>query len=180
MELEPRCAIIIPTYNHPQHLRRVVGKALSLGWPVFVIDDGSEEPVSQILTPLPGLTILRHERNLGKGAALLTGFAAAAPRTAWAVTIDADGQHIPEEIPSLVRAIPEGKRPLIIGKREGMEEQTCALDQPLGPKIFQLLGLGRLRQMVFRFPVRFPDLPPPGGGSVSEPGPGDTSLKWKF
>lgn len=52
---------------------------------------------------------------------MITGFAAALRFADWAVTIDADGQHDPDEIVSLIEAIPEGKRPLVIGKREGME-----------------------------------------------------------
>ena len=64
--------------------------------------------------------MIRHEENRGKGAALLTGFAALAGKADWAVTLDADGQHDPGDIPGLIRAIPAGTRPIVIGRREGM------------------------------------------------------------
>jgi glycosyltransferase involved in cell wall biosynthesis len=121
MKMGSRYVIVIPTYNHKNHLRRVVEKTFQLGMPIFVVDDGSTDSTLDVLSSISGLTILRHEKNVGKGAALLTGFEAAAPKADWVVTIDADGQHNPEEIPSLIQAIPEGTRPLVIGKREGME-----------------------------------------------------------
>ncbi len=124
MNIKSTHAIIIPTYNHERHLRRVIENTLRLGLPVFVVDDGSTDSTPEILASIPGITVLRHEQNLGKGAALLTAFNFAAPKADWAVTIDADGQHDPGEILSLIRVIPEGKRSLVIGKREGMEQQN--------------------------------------------------------
>jgi hypothetical protein len=50
----------------------------------------------------------------------MTGFAAAAPLADWAATIDADGQHDPADVLNLIRAIPPGERPIIVGRREGM------------------------------------------------------------
>ena len=64
--------------------------------------------------------MLRHETNRGKGAAIRTGFAALAGKADWAVTLDADGQHDPNDIPGMIRAIPAGSRPIVVGRREGM------------------------------------------------------------
>ena len=50
----------------------------------------------------------------------MTGFAAAVTVADWAITIDADGQHYPEDALKLIAAIPEGMRPIIVGAREGM------------------------------------------------------------
>jgi glycosyltransferase involved in cell wall biosynthesis len=124
MEITNRSAIVIPVYNHQRHLRQVLEKSLALNLPVIVVDDGSTDPTSEILNAIAGVTVIRHEENRGKGAALTAGFSAASPKADWAVTIDADGQHDPGEIPSLIRAIPSGSRPLVIGKREGMERQN--------------------------------------------------------
>jgi glycosyltransferase involved in cell wall biosynthesis len=142
MKIGSRYAIVIPTYNHKKHLRRVVENTLQLGLPVFVVDDGSTDSTPEILSSISGLTILRHEKNVGKGAALLTGFGAAAQKADWAVTMDADGQHNPEEILSLIQAIPDGQRPLVIGTKGWRNKMfPTALK-----KILQLLGLG-LREM---------------------------------
>ncbi|HYA91663.1 MAG TPA: glycosyltransferase family 2 protein [Thermodesulfobacteriota bacterium] len=120
-----RYAIVIPAYNHGIRVRGVVQKCLQLRLPVIVVDDGSTDSTRDVLASLSGVMVIRHERNQGKGASLLTGFAEALHFADWAVTIDADGQHNPQDIPSLIsliRTFPEGQRPLVIGKREEMEQ----------------------------------------------------------
>jgi glycosyltransferase involved in cell wall biosynthesis len=120
MTVPLRCAIVIPAYNHGTKVRRVVEKCLQLGLPVIVVDDGSTDSTPDVLGSLSRVTVIRNKENQGKGASLLTGFAAVLRVADWAITIDADGQHDPEDVPSLIRAIPEGKRPFVIGKRAGM------------------------------------------------------------
>jgi len=120
MTIPLRCAIVIPAYNHGAQVRGVVEKCLQFGLPVVVVDDGSTDSTSDVLASLSGVTVIHHKKNEGKGASLLTGFAAVLRLADWAITIDADGQHDPEDIFSLARAIPEGQRPLVIGKREEM------------------------------------------------------------
>ncbi|HPB69494.1 MAG TPA: glycosyltransferase family 2 protein, partial [Syntrophales bacterium] len=88
--------------------------------PVCVIDDGSTDATAARLEEIVGVAVLRHETNRGKGAAILTGFDALAGRADWAVTLDADGQHDPNDIPGMIRAIPAGSRPIVVGRREGM------------------------------------------------------------
>jgi len=113
-------AVIIPVYNHEQTVTAVVKQALELNWPVFVVDDGSTDSTREIVAALSGVQRLRHDENRGKGAALLAGFAQAAKVADWGITIDADGQHRPEEALNLVDAIPTGLRPIVVGRRTGM------------------------------------------------------------
>jgi glycosyltransferase involved in cell wall biosynthesis len=119
-----RCAVVIPAYNHGRQLGDVLARTLRFGWPVFVVDDGSTDSTPQVLASFPRVTVLRHERNKGKGASLLSGFSLALKVADYAVTLDADGQHPPDPIPSLVRAAQKGQRPLVIGKRMGMEHAS--------------------------------------------------------
>ncbi len=116
-----RCAVVIPAYNHGRQIRDVLAKTLRFGFPVFVVDDGSTDSTPEILASFPQVTVLRHEMNQGKGASLLDGFSLALKVADYAITLDADGQHNPDDIPSLVQAVQEGNRPLVIGKRSGME-----------------------------------------------------------
>jgi glycosyltransferase involved in cell wall biosynthesis len=116
-----RCAIIIPAYNHGRQLRDVLPRTLQFGFPVFVVDDGSTDSTPQVLASFSQVTVLRHDQNLGKGASLIDGFSLALKVADYAVTVDADGQHDPDDIPSLLRAVPRHERPLVIGKRSGME-----------------------------------------------------------
>jgi len=124
MDKPLRCAIVIPVYNHGKSVQEVVEKCLQLRLPVIVVDDGSTDSTLHVLASLSGITVISHQKNQGKGASLLSGFAAALRLADWAITIDADGQHDPEDVLSLIsaiRAAPKGRRPLVIGKREGME-----------------------------------------------------------
>jgi glycosyltransferase involved in cell wall biosynthesis len=118
-----RVAIVIPAYNHEGKIAGVIREARKLSWPLFVVDDGSTDGTYERIKDSPDVVVIRHDRNLGKGAAILTGFAAAAPSADWVVTIDADGQHHPADAWNLIRAIPPGKRPIIVGRREGMDHR---------------------------------------------------------
>ncbi len=73
---------------------------------------------------IQGVTVIRHPQNLGKGAALLTGFAAAAVIADFAITIDADGQHDPVDALRLVGLLKSGRPALVIGRRENMLDDT--------------------------------------------------------
>jgi glycosyltransferase involved in cell wall biosynthesis len=115
-----RFAILIPVYNHADGIGPVIERARRLGFPICVIDDGSTDGTTARLEKLEGITVIRHGQNLGKGAALLSGFTALAGKADWAVTLDADGQHDPADVPGLIGAIPAGRRSIVIGRREGM------------------------------------------------------------
>jgi len=116
-----RFFVVIPVFNHGKTAAAVAQKAVSLGFPVIAVDDGSTDAVFPRLAEVRGLTVLRHRTNRGKGAALLTGMRAAHVQGAdWAITVDADGQHDPVEARALVDAIANGERPLVVGCRQGM------------------------------------------------------------
>jgi len=116
-------AVVIPIYNHAQRLASVVEATLELGLPIIVVDDGSSDHPEEVLRPFNAVTLLRHHRNRGKGRALLTGFEAATQVAAWAVTIDADGQHNPADTVALFQAVTPGVRPIVVGCRTGMHRR---------------------------------------------------------
>ncbi len=131
-----RVACLIPVYNHASRVAAVVESALALGAPVYVVDDGSTDGTADVLARLPEATVLRHGENRGKGAALMTGFAAAMERADWVVTLDADGQHDPAEATRLVQALPPppGPRPIVVGCREGMDDPDTPWTSRFGRK----------------------------------------------
>ena len=116
-----RAAVVIPVYNHEQAVGGVVKKALALGWPVVVVDDGSTDRTTAILEAIPGLELIRHETNQGKGSALISGLSVAAALADWAVTLDADGQHDPAQAMQLMEAALGGPRGIVVGRRRGMD-----------------------------------------------------------
>jgi glycosyltransferase involved in cell wall biosynthesis len=116
-----RAAVIIPVFNHSRTVIPVVRKALALGFPVFVVNDGSTQALPPFPDDLSAVRHLEHRSNRGKGAALETGMRAAVGLADWAITLDADGQHNPQDALSLLAAIPAGQRPLVVGSRRGMQ-----------------------------------------------------------
>jgi len=134
-----RFAVIIPVYNHEQRVADVIRGALKLGFPVIAVDDGSTDATTERIQGMAGVSVIRHETNRGKGAALKSGFAAAAAVADWAITIDADGQHDPDNARTLIAAIPEGalaaeRRPIIIGRRENMAGEDVPWTSRFGRK----------------------------------------------
>ncbi|NPU83524.1 MAG: glycosyltransferase family 2 protein [Syntrophaceae bacterium] len=113
--------VVIPVYNHGSTVASVIRRVLDQGYPVIAVNDGSTDGTPEALASIGDITVLHHRENMGKGAAILTGLAEAARFSDRAVTIDADGQHDPEDIPLLLAAIPEGQRPLVVGNRRGMD-----------------------------------------------------------
>jgi len=117
-----RAAVIIPVFNHASRIAAVIEDAKPLGLPIFVVNDGSTDRTAEILAHIEGITVLHHPHNLGKGAALLTGFAAAGATCDWALTLDGDGQHRPADGLRLLKAAEEQeRRVIVIGNRQGME-----------------------------------------------------------
>lgn len=110
------CAL--PVYNNRETLRRVVTECLSILPDVVVVDDGSTDTnVGELLAGLD-VTILVHERNLGKGEAIRTAARhIEAQGGVYMVTVDTDGQHIPADIGKFIPAMLEDDPAIIIGCR---------------------------------------------------------------
>ena len=108
---------IIPAYNEADRIGKVVHGAIT-HLPVLVIDDGSSDATAQI-SENGGATVLRQMTNQGKGVALRSGFRYAVEEGYQAVlTLDADGQHDPEEIPAFLKTYQVNQADLIIGERD--------------------------------------------------------------
>ncbi len=113
----------MPVFNHPRGLRELLARVLEQDKRVYVVDDGSDADCVEILEGIQGITLLKHDKNQGKGAALETGFAAAATAATWAVTLDADGQHDPADAVALMKAAANGPRGIVVGCRRGMDSE---------------------------------------------------------
>ncbi len=112
------CALI-PCYDNPATIAAVVSGCRVQQIEVIVIDDGSHIPVESLLTSLEGVKIHRHSQNLGKGASLARGLSIASSEGyTHAIALDADGQHLPDDIPSLITAIEQSPKTLWLGHRD--------------------------------------------------------------
>ncbi len=116
MSGEPHILALIPAYNEAEHVAEVVRGTLPV-LPVLVVDDGSRDD-SAARAEAAGATVLRQVPNQGKGAALRAGFRWALDQGYDAViTLDADGQHDPAELPAFLQAYGARQPDLIIGER---------------------------------------------------------------
>lgn len=106
--------VVIPCYNHVATVEAVVRGAQS-HCPVIVVDDGS----TVSLPKLPDCTVHRLERNSGKGAALWAGFQLASELGyTHVITMDADGQHFPEDLPKFLEAARANPEAMLVGVRD--------------------------------------------------------------
>jgi hypothetical protein len=118
----------IPAYNEEKTIARVVLGAQKHAHIVVVCDDGSSDLTGEIAARL-GAVVVRHERNSGYGAALQSLFKRARELNADVlVTLDADGQHDPAQIPLLVKPIEEGVAGVVLGSR--FKDKNGADDMP--------------------------------------------------
>lgn len=114
--MSKRILALIPAYNEGARVGQVA-RATLRHLPALVVDDGSSDDTAA-QAEQAGAILVRHDVNKGKGAALMTGFAWAMEQGYDAVlTLDADGQHDPEEIPAFVAAFERDEGDLIIGRR---------------------------------------------------------------
>jgi glycosyltransferase involved in cell wall biosynthesis len=108
---------LMPAWNESARIGPIV-EATRACLPVLVVDDGSRDDTPAVARAA-GATVVRHPRNRGKGVALITGFAWALERGYDAVlSLDADGQHDPADIPKFLAAYEAGAGDLIIGRRD--------------------------------------------------------------
>jgi len=114
------CALV-PIYDHGATLARVLDGLASSGLPVLLVDDGSGaetvRAIEQAKARHPQVTSIRHARNLGRGAALRTGYRAAAERGfTHALQLDADAQHDPADAPRFLEAAAADPEALVCGR----------------------------------------------------------------
>jgi glycosyltransferase involved in cell wall biosynthesis len=139
----------IPAYNEERTIARVVVEAQRYVDKVIVCDDGSMDLTGEIARRL-GAEVIRHERNMGKGAALKDLFAAAKKYNAnMIVTLDGDGQHDPNDIPRLLEPLKRGEADLVIGSRYVKGAKTDApIYRRFGLKIISFFNRSMINSAV--------------------------------
>ena len=167
-----KTCVIIPVYNNAGTIKDVVQRTLKFCKDVIVVDDGSTDESSDSLSEL-GAVVVRYKDNRGKGYALKTGFKEAKARGfERAITIDADGQHFPEDIPVFAAEAKDHPDAMLVGSRNLRMEnmpggntfankfsnfwfrlQTVVNlpDTQSGFRLYQLNRIGRLRFLTYRY-----------------------------
>jgi glycosyltransferase involved in cell wall biosynthesis len=118
-KLRPALSVLIPAFDEEAGIRAALGALAQeprlAGAQVVVIDDGSADATAQIAESFPSVSVVRHERNRGYGAAIKTGLRSATGRlVAW---YDADGQHSAADLADMVAELERGSYDAVLGAR---------------------------------------------------------------
>jgi glycosyltransferase involved in cell wall biosynthesis len=114
-------SVVIPVYNERATMRDILARvrAVPIKTQIIVVDDCSTDGTRDVLAEIekrdPGLVVIYHDRNQGKGAALRTGFREATGSIV--IVQDADLEYEPEQYPELIRPIVEGRADVVFGSR---------------------------------------------------------------
>lgn len=114
---KPRVSVVIPAYNEAKSIGKVIVGCKSFCDETIVVDDGSTDGTAEIAEN-SGAVVVRNEENLGATTATRRGLEAAHGDII--VTMDADGQHDPLDIPKLVGPLTEGRGEVALGVRDNI------------------------------------------------------------
>lgn len=134
-----KLTVVIPAYNESRHLGPVIESVKKYTPDIVVVDDGSGDETSEVAQK-SGAKVYRHPVNRGLGGALGTGIKAALQDGAdIIITMDADGQHDPQEIPELIKPIENNEADVVIGSRFLTSQKNMPLLRRLGIPFFNIV-----------------------------------------
>ncbi len=112
-----KTCVVLPTYNESRSIGNIVARIRHHNLEIIVIDDGSIDDTAGIARQ-HGATVIRNLKNQGKGACLIKGFNFTLKNGFDAViTMDGDGQHLPEDIPKFIKTAQDSPESFFIGNR---------------------------------------------------------------
>lgn len=122
---DQHCCVIIPTYNHDVALESVIRGVLEYTDDIIVVNDGSTDRTAEILKKFETLHVISYAKNRGKGYALQTGFREAQKSGfTYAITIDSDGQHFPEDLVKFIDKVEEFPGSVVLGARNMIQSSV--------------------------------------------------------
>lgn len=115
---ELKCVVLMPTYNNAGTIAQVISDVKEFATDVIVVNDGSTDNTASILSSIEGIKVIDYPNNKGKGYAIKLGLRKAYEwGYRYAITIDSDGQHYADDIPTFIETIEQKPDSLLIGAR---------------------------------------------------------------
>lgn len=148
-----KLSLVIPAYNEAESLPRLWERLLPVlkqyaDWEVIVVSDGSTDETNAVVKKMyelePRIQLVTLRRNQGKSAALMAGFQASTGETI--ITLDADLQDEPTEIPHLIAKLEEGPHDMVGGWKQDRQDPPI---KKLSSKVFNTLA-NRITKTHFR------------------------------
>lgn len=136
-----KCCVLIPTYNNHATLKRVIDNVLSFTTNIIVINDGSTDATANILSAYHDLYTIHIPQNKGKGNALKAGFKAAQQEAyEYAISMDSDGQHFPDDLHVFLDALENhtAKEPLLVIGSRKMDDPSVPDKSSIGNRFSTL------------------------------------------
>ena len=135
IESFPDVSVVVPVYNEEGNISKIISELLKVklaipNMEIIIVDDGSSDGTALEISKFKSINLILHLKNMGKGAALRTGFKAAKGRVV--VIQDADMEYFPCEIPNIVRPILSGEADVVYGSRFS--------SKPFGMSFMHFLG----------------------------------------
>ncbi|MBT8225580.1 MAG: glycosyltransferase family 2 protein [Dactylosporangium sp.] len=134
-----KLSILVPVYNEEARLPTALAQALSVDYPceveLVVIDDGSRDGTRDILAGVrdPRVQVVLHERNAGKGAAIMTGVTSASGE--FMVILDADLEYDPKDIPRMLEPVLDRRTTIVYGNRTFGSHSSFSFWYVMGNKV---------------------------------------------
>lgn len=125
---EKLLTVVVPAFNEAENLKGYVPELIEYtsarGWDLVIVNDGSMDKTKKILNQYThdNFTVVHHKVNRGYGGAIISGILAA--RTKYLITIDADGQHVLEDIDKLLQVAIKKDADMVVGSRKGQKSAS--------------------------------------------------------
>ena len=130
-----KVCVIIPTYNNHKTLKRVIDGVLQYTLNVIVVNDGSTDSTFEIINSYYSLESITISKNKGKGNALRSGFKKAIESGFhYAITIDSDGQHFPDDIPVFLEELAKNESNILLIGSRNMNQENVPKKSSFGNK----------------------------------------------
>lgn len=130
-----KVCIIIPTYNNHKTLKRVIDGVLQYTTNVIVVNDGSTDTTFEIINSYTSIDAIHIPKNKGKGNALQLGFKKAIEKGFhYAITIDSDGQHFPDDIPVFLEELAKNESNILLIGSRNMNQDDVPKKSSFGNK----------------------------------------------